>query len=114
MSNFEYREMLKQLEADGTPEDIKTVILSSRFPNIHNTESLNDLADEYQTIKKYMDLQGFQKFILSNNNIVNETTDYPTGKTEDDKKDNKEDSQEDNKEDCNTGNKDDIEEQKSN
>lgn len=107
MSNFEYREMLKQLEADGTPEDIKTVILSTRFPHIHNTESLNDLADEYQTIKKYMDLQGFQKFILSNNNIVNDES-Y----REKDHK--KEDSQEDNKEDCNTGNKDGIEEQKSN
>jgi len=107
MSNFEYREMLKKLEADGTPEDIKTVILSSRFPHIHNTESLNDLADEYQTIKKYMDLQGFQKFILSNNNIVNDES-YR------EKDHQKEDSQEDNKEDCNTGNKDDIEEQKSN
>ena len=107
MSNFEYREMLKKLEADGTPEDIKTVILSSRFPNIHNTESINDLADEYQTIKKYMDLQGFQKFILSNNNIVNDES-YR------EKDHQKEDSQEDNKEDCNTGNKDDIEEQKSN
>ena len=107
MSNFEYREMLKQLEADGTPEDIKTVILSSRFPHIHNTESLNDLADEYQTIKKYMDLQGFQKFILSNNNIVNDES-YR------EKDHQKEDSQEDNKEDCNTGNKDGIEEQKSN
>jgi hypothetical protein len=107
MSNFEYREMLKKLEADGTPEDIKTVILSTRFPHIHNTESLNDLADEYQTIKKYMDLQGFQKFILSNNNIVNDES-YR------EKDHQKEDSQEDNKEDCNTGNKDDIEEQKSN
>jgi hypothetical protein len=107
MSNFEYREMLKKLEADGTPEDIKTVILSSRFPHIHNTESLNDLADEYQTIKKYMDLQGFQKFILSNNNIVNDES-YR------EKDHQKEDSQEDNKEDCNTGNKDGIEEQKSN
>ena len=107
MSNFEYREMLKQLEADGTPEDIKTVILSTRFPHIHNTESLNDLADEYQTIKKYMDLQGFQKFILSNNNIVNDES-YR------EKDHQKEDSQEDNKEDCNTGNKDGIEEQKSN
>ena len=96
MSNFEYREMLKQLEADGTPEDIKTVILSSRFPHIHNTESLNDLADEYQTIKKYMDLQGFQKFILSNNNIVHDES-YR------EKDHQKEDSQEDNKEDCNTG-----------
>jgi hypothetical protein len=96
MSNFEYREMLKKLEADGTPEDIKTVILSSRFPHIHNTESLNDLADEYQTIKKYMDLQGFQKFILSNNNIVNDES-YR------EKDQQKEDSQEDNKEDCNTG-----------
>ena len=107
MSNFEYREMLKQLEADGTPEDIKTVILSTRFPHIHNTESLNDLADEYQTIKKYMDLQGFQKFILSNNNIVNDES-YR------EKDHQKEDSQEDNKEDCNTGNKDGKEEQKSN
>ena len=107
MSNFEYREMLKKLEADGTPEDIKTVILSSRFPNIHNTESINDLADEYQTIKKYMDLQGFQKFILSNNNIVNDES-YR------EKDHQKEGSQEDNKEDCNTGNKDVIEEQKSN
>ena len=96
MSNFEYREMLKQLEADGTPEDIKTVILSTRFPHIHNTESLNDLADEYQTIKKYMDLQGFQKFILSNNNIVHDES-YR------EKDHQKEDSQEDNKEDCNTG-----------
>jgi hypothetical protein len=101
MSNFEYREMLKKLEADGTPEDIKTVILSSRFPNIHNTESINDLADEYQTIKKYMDLQGFQKFILSNNNIVNDEKEHH-------KEDSQEDNKEDNKEDYNTS------EQKSN
>ena len=46
-------------------------MLASKFPEIHKSESLNELVDEYQTIKKHMDLMGFQKFILSNNNIEN-------------------------------------------
>ena len=71
MSLYEYKECLKNLEANNTPDNIKTVILASKFSEIHKAESLNELVDEYQTIKKHMDLIGFQKFILSNNNIEN-------------------------------------------
>ena len=71
MSLYEYKECLKNLEANNTPDDIKSVILASKFPEIHKAESLNELVDQYQTIKKHMDLMGFQKFILSNNNIEN-------------------------------------------
>ena len=71
MSLYEYKECLKNLEANNTPDDIKMVILASKFPEIHKLESLNELVDEYQTIKKHMDLIEFQKLISSNNNINN-------------------------------------------
>ena len=42
MSLYEYKDCLKNLEANNTPDDIKMVILASKFPDIHKAESLNE------------------------------------------------------------------------
>jgi hypothetical protein len=70
MSKFEFNLFVKKLEDENTPPEIQKLLLASKYPQFVNVEEIrNEFIEEQNMIKKYMDIQGFEKINFYNNNI---------------------------------------------
>jgi hypothetical protein len=70
MSKFEFNLFVKKLEDEKTPLEIQKLLIASNYPQFVNVEEIrNEFIEEQNMIKKYMDIQGFQKINFSDNNI---------------------------------------------
>ena len=70
MSKFEFNLFVKKLEDENTPLEIQKLLIASKYPQFVNVEEIrNEFIEEQNMIKKYMDIQGFQKINFSDNNI---------------------------------------------
>ena len=70
MSKFEFNLFVKKLVDENTPLEIQKLLIASKYPQFVNVEEIrNEFIEEQNMIKKYMDIQGFQKINFSNNNI---------------------------------------------
>jgi len=70
MSKFEFNLFVKKLEDENTPLEIQKLLIASKYPQFVNVEEIrNEFIEEQNMIKKYMDIQGFEKINFSDNNI---------------------------------------------
>ena len=70
MSKFEFNLFVKKLEDENTPLEIQKLLIATKYPQFVNVEEIrNEFIEEQNMIKKYMDIQGFQKINFSDNNI---------------------------------------------
>ena len=70
MSKFEFNLFVKKLVDENTPLEIQKLLIASKYPQFVNVEEIrNEFIEEQNMIKKYMDIQGFEKINFSDNNI---------------------------------------------
>ena len=68
MFKFEFNLFVKKLEDENTPPEIQKLLIASKYPQFVNVEEIrNEFIEEQNMIKKYMDIQGFEKINFYNN-----------------------------------------------
>ena len=83
MSKFEFNLFVKKLEDENTPPEIQKLLLASKYPQFVNVEEIiNEFIEEQNMIKKYMDIQGFEKINFYNNNIDEKQSENKENTTE--------------------------------
>ena len=83
MSKFEFNLFVKKLEDENTPPEIQKLLLASKYPQFVNVEEIrNEFIEEQNMIKKYMDIQGFEKNNFYNNNIDEKESENKENTTE--------------------------------
>ena len=83
MSKFEFNLFVKKLEVENTPPEIQKLLLALKYPQFVNVEEIrNEFIEEQNMIKKYMDIQGFEKINFYNNNIDEKESENKENTTE--------------------------------
>ena len=83
MSKFEFNLFVKKLEDENTPPEIQKLLIASKYPQFVNVEEIrNEFIEEQKMIKKYMDIQGFEKINFYNNNIDEKESENKENTTE--------------------------------